>query len=147
VYIPQISSTNWQLSTTLATVKKRWTALGMPLAGRPWAVGELGVQADTITPDLSRGPAAMSRAYTTALANGFVGISWWTIGGDSFCHGSVPPVTRAATGSWNWPSSTPTRVPLTHDGPVGGPRMATPRPAGFAICRTARCRPATGARR
>lgn len=66
VYIPQISSTNWQLSTTLATVKKRWTVLGMPLAGRPWAVGELGVQADTITPDLSRGPAAMSRAYTTA---------------------------------------------------------------------------------
>jgi hypothetical protein len=91
VYMPQINTTSWQLlSTTFATVKKRWTALGMPLAGRPWAVGELGVKSDTLTPDLSRGPNAMSSAFTTALANNFVGISWWTTGGDSFCHGPVP---------------------------------------------------------
>lgn len=89
VYIPLINSTNWQLlSTTLTTVKQRWTALGMPLANRPWAVAELGVKPD---PDLTpRCPDAMQNAYDTALANGFVGISWWTLGGDSFCHGPVP---------------------------------------------------------
>lgn len=89
-YIPLFSSNRWQLlSTTFATVKKRWAALGMPLAGRPWAIGELGVKSDTVTPDMSRGPSAMRDAFTTALANNVAGISWWTTGGDSFCHGPV----------------------------------------------------------
>ncbi len=85
-YIPLIGSTNWELlSTTLTTVKQRWTALGMPLANRPWAVGEQGVKSDAEIP--ARGPSAMQDVYDTALANGFVGISWWNLGGDSFCHG------------------------------------------------------------
>jgi hypothetical protein len=32
----------------------------------------------------------MQDAYDTAVANGFVGIAWWTTGGDSFCDGPVP---------------------------------------------------------
>jgi hypothetical protein len=32
----------------------------------------------------------MQDAYDTALANNFVGISWFTTGGDSFCHGPAP---------------------------------------------------------
>jgi hypothetical protein len=90
-YIPLFNSNNWQsLSTTLNLVKKRWTALGMPLANRPWAVAEQGVKSDLVTPDLTRGPNAMQAVYDTALANNFVGISWWTSGADSFCHGPVP---------------------------------------------------------
>jgi len=88
-YIPLFSSDNWQLlSTTFAVVKQRWTGLGMPLDGRPWVVGEQGVKSDASQPN--RGPNAMQNVYDTALVNGFVGISWWTTGGDSFCHGPVP---------------------------------------------------------
>jgi hypothetical protein len=88
-YIPLFSSDNWQLlSTTFALVKQRWVGLGMPLAGRPWAIGEQGVKSDPAQP--TRGPNAMQDVYDTALANGFVGISWWTTGGDSFCHGPTP---------------------------------------------------------
>jgi len=88
-YIPLFSTDNWQLlSTTFAVVKQRWTALGMPVDGRAWAVAEQGVKSDAAQP--SRGPNAMQNVYDTALANGFVGISWWTTGGDSFCHGPVP---------------------------------------------------------
>ncbi|HEX5116473.1 MAG TPA: DNRLRE domain-containing protein [Pseudonocardiaceae bacterium] len=91
VYIPLINTDKWQLlSTTIATVKNRWTALGMPLAGRPWAVGELGVKSDVQDSDLTKGPSAMQDAYDTAVSNGFVGIGWWTTGGDSFCDGPVP---------------------------------------------------------
>jgi hypothetical protein len=89
-YIPLINSNDWQLlSTTLTTVKNRWTALGMPIAGRPWAIGEAGIKSDKVTMDLTKGPNAMQDAYDTALANNFVGISWWTTGGDSFCDGPV----------------------------------------------------------
>jgi hypothetical protein len=89
IYVPLLNSDDWQLmSTTLATVKQRWTALGMPLAGRPWAVAEQGVKSDPAQP--ARGPNAMQDVYATALANGFVGISWWTLGEHSFCHGPVP---------------------------------------------------------
>ena len=88
-YIPLFSTDNWQLlSTTVALVKQRWTALGMPVAGRPWAIGEQGVKSDPAQP--TRGPNAMQNVYDTALANGFVGIAWWTTGGDSFCHGPTP---------------------------------------------------------
>lgn len=90
-YIPLFNTDNWQLfSTTLSIVKNRWTALGMPIAGRPWAIGEQGIKSDVVTPDLTRGPNAMQDAYDTALANNFVGISWFTTGGDSFCHGPAP---------------------------------------------------------
>lgn len=89
VYIPQINSDNWELlSSSLASVKQRWTALGMPLEGRPWAIGEQGVKSDP--GDSARGPNAMQNVYDTALANGFVGIVWWNRGGNSFCHGPVP---------------------------------------------------------
>ena len=88
-YIPLIRTTTWQLlSTTFAVVKQRWTALGMPLAGRPWVIGEQGIKSDMA--QLDRGPNAMQDAYNTTLANGFVGIIWWTSGGDSFCHGPMP---------------------------------------------------------
>lgn len=88
-YIPLFNSNNWQLfSTTLTTVKNPWTALGMPLAGRPWAIGEAGIKSDMTDP--TRGPNAMQDVYDTALANNFVGISWWTTGGDSFIHGPTP---------------------------------------------------------
>jgi hypothetical protein len=88
-YIPLINTDNWELlSSTFATVRQRWTALGMPVANRPWAIGEQGVKSDSALP--ARGPDAMQNVYDTALANGFVGISWWTTGGDSFCHGPVP---------------------------------------------------------
>ena len=60
----------------------------MPLANRPWAVAEQGVKSDSSIP--TRGPDAMQDVYDTALANGIVGISWWTLGGNSFCHGPVP---------------------------------------------------------
>ncbi|HEX5405270.1 MAG TPA: hypothetical protein VFX16_23570 [Pseudonocardiaceae bacterium] len=85
VYIPLVKTNNWQpLSTTLTTVRNRWTALGMPLAGRPWAIGEAGVRSDPAGGDTTKGTNAMQAEYDTAVANGFVGISRWTLGGDSF---------------------------------------------------------------
>lgn len=91
IYVPLVGSTTWTSpSTQLGNMTSAMTASGAP-TDLPKSVLELGVKADTATPqDLTRGPTNMQNAYDTMLAQNGVGIIWWDTGGDSFRPGPTP---------------------------------------------------------
>lgn len=95
-YIPGIGANvgvrkNWHtLAELLGNATNAMTADGYTV--HPIVLGEMGVKSDTVTPDLTIGPTYLQGTFDFGILHNVVGIAYWNIGGDSFCHGENPPV-------------------------------------------------------
>lgn len=88
-YVPNIGTSTYQtLTDALSIIKTKMASNGY--TPKPWAIGEEGMRDGNTTVSPTFIPNIMQDALECAVANNFVGISWWNTGGDSFLHGPVP---------------------------------------------------------